>query len=328
MTFNVVAYYNRILKDMNDTIGRTFGDVVGMDAGKMKPIFEAVVDRHNLDLRDRRVLDGLDKGFEGNIRRKFSERIEEIREHVFHGLPLSNASTGKLSDIAVMLHSRDIFFRSTSGVVIAGFGSKDLYPSVGTNEIGGFICGRLKAKRLKGKSVRIENGVIESSIIPFAQEDMVASFMRGLNHSVNTSIMNGLTEMGENILKSIEEVSLRSDSEAKRVLLEMFSSKIRPLFGDFSRRLDEHVEKNHVQPIMQMVSALPKDELAEMAETLVSLTAFKRRMTHTPETVGGPVDVAVISKGDGLVWVKRKHYFPKELNHHFFANYHRENRHE
>ena len=42
------------------------------------------------------------------------------------------------------------------------------------------------------------------------------------------------------------------------------------------------------------------------------------------ETVGGPIDVAVISKGDGFVWIKRKHYFDRELNQHFFANYYKE----
>jgi hypothetical protein len=44
------------------------------------------------------------------------------------------------------------------------------------------------------------------------------------------------------------------------------------------------------------------------------------------ETVGGPIDVAVISKGDGFIWIKRKHYFKSELNPQFFANYYR--RHE
>ncbi len=39
------------------------------------------------------------------------------------------------------------------------------------------------------------------------------------------------------------------------------------------------------------------------------------------ETVSDPIDVAVISKGDGFVWIKRKHYFERELNQHFFANY-------
>jgi len=41
------------------------------------------------------------------------------------------------------------------------------------------------------------------------------------------------------------------------------------------------------------------------------------------ETVGGPIDVAVISKGDGFIWINRKHYFARELNPPFFANYYR-----
>lgn len=60
-----------------------------------------------------------------------------------------------------------------------------------------------------------------------------------------------------------------------------------------------------------------------MAEALVNLTGFKRRITESRETVGGPIDVAVILKVDGFIWVKRKHYFPPELNQHFFANYFR-----
>jgi len=66
---------------------------------------------------------------------------------------------------------------------------------------------------------------------------------------------------------------------------------------------------------------LPKEELASIAETLVELTSFKRRVSTEDETVGGPVDVMVITKGDGLIWVKRKHYFDEKLNHHFFKNY-------
>jgi len=42
------------------------------------------------------------------------------------------------------------------------------------------------------------------------------------------------------------------------------------------------------------------------------------------ETVGGPIDVAVISKGEGFVWIKRKYYFEKEINPHFIAKYYKE----
>ena len=81
--------------------------------------------------------------------------------------------------------------------------------------------------------------------------------------------------------------------------------------------------KHFVSPVLSVVAALPKAELASMAESLVNLTSMKRHVSSVSETVGGPIDVALISKGDGLVWIKRKHYFDKDLNYHFFANYFR-----
>lgn len=87
--------------------------------------------------------------------------------------------------------------------------------------------------------------------------------------------------------------------------------------------MQEFTRKNHIDQVLSVVGILPKDELAAMAESLVNLTSFKRRVTMTQETVGGPIDVAVISKGDGFIWIKRKHYFKPELNHHFFDNYFR-----
>ena len=76
--------------------------------------------------------------------------------------------------------------------------------------------------------------------------------------------------------------------------------------------------RQFVAPIMDIVEHLPKEELAEMAEALVSVTALKRRVSREAETVGGPIDVAVVSKGDGLIWIKRKHYFDPALNPGYF----------
>ena len=64
-----------------------------------------------------------------------------------------------------------------------------------------------------------------------------------------------------------------------------------------------------------------ENDIPNMAESFVSLTSLVRRMSPMEETVGGPVDVVFISKGDGLIWMKRKHYFNPDLNAHFFANY-------
>ncbi len=58
-----------------------------------------------------------------------------------------------------------------------------------------------------------------------------------------------------------------------------------------------------------------------MAETLVNLASFRQKVSMSVETVGGPVDVAVISKGDGFVWIKRKNYFELDQNPRVLAKY-------
>lgn len=97
-------------------------------------------------------------------------------------------------------------------------------------------------------------------------------------------------------------------ADSSREMLEFIRHKLR-----------ESRIANYVSPVLRAVMVLPKDELAEMAESLVNLTSFKRRVSMDLETVGGAIDVAVISKGDGFVWIKRKHYFDPKLNQRYIA---------
>lgn len=70
------------------------------------------------------------------------------------------------------------------------------------------------------------------------------------------------------------------------------------------------MKEKHSDPIIGIVEHLPKQELANMAEALVSITSLKRRVSPHDEDVGGPIDVATISKGDGFQWTKGKHIEP------------------
>jgi hypothetical protein len=63
---------------------------------------------------------------------------------------------------------------------------------------------------------------------------------------------------------------------------------------------------------------MPKQELASLAEELINLTSVKRKFSSGAESVGGPIDVALISRIDGFVWVGRKHYFEPSLNPRYF----------
>ena len=78
------------------------------------------------------------------------------------------------------------------------------------------------------------------------------------------------------------------------------------------------VGSNHAWPLQRVIGALPVDEMAELAETLIMLESLKEKVTQPTESVGGPIDVCVISKSEGFVWIRRKHYFKSELNPQYF----------
>ena len=65
-----------------------------------------------------------------------------------------------------------------------------------------------------------------------------------------------------------------------------------------------------------IANAMPIQDAIDLAEFLVDLTIKFERFILTPGagTVGGPIEVAAITKHEGFKWVKRKHYFNRELN--------------
>jgi len=63
-----------------------------------------------------------------------------------------------------------------------------------------------------------------------------------------------------------------------------------------------------------VMDPMPIQDAIDLAEFLVDLTVrFSRFMPGAP-TVGGPIEVAAITKHEGFKWVRRKHYFPTNLN--------------
>ena len=85
--------------------------------------------------------------------------------------------------------------------------------------------------------------------------------------------------------------------------------------------MDRERQEKHTFQIESAIQFMPFSELAEVAELFIRLTQIRQRLSFDSETVGGPIDVAVISKADGFIWVKRKFYFSKELNYAFFGKY-------
>jgi hypothetical protein len=208
----------------------------------------------------------------------------------------------------------------TTGVVIAGFGTSEMFPKIASYLVEGVFDKKVKKFFNEAKS-NIQNENFVTTIVPFAQDEMVWTFISGIDPDINQFASTFLTNIFKKYPESLsaEDLGIEEDAleNARKKLLEDGNK----LLEDFQNEIIEFQRKNNSQPIIDMVGVLPKDELAAMAESLVNLTVFKRKVSKSVETVGGPIDVAIISKGDGFIWVKRKHYFKPELNQHFFSNY-------
>ena len=155
-----------------------------------------------------------------------------------------------------------------------------------------------------------------SAIIPFAQKDVMSAFVNGFAPQYMMTVFNFLTSYFEHQKQIFLNATPPRQTSAK--LIDMLG---KDLITELQKELEQVTQEEFVQPTMRVISAMPKEELAILAEALVEVTARKRKASRDAETVGGPTDVAVISKGDGFVWIKRKHYFDANLNPGWQARY-------
>ncbi len=275
-----------------------------------------IIDRIYKSFNKAKILDGVPDGIEEKLFEKYGKNLEKYIDDTIGLSALTQNSIDKLKSISKRLFFIDMFGEPCSGVVFAGFGKKDIFPSLFSYNVSGHIEGFLRKKLNEKESINTDK---DFALIPFAQKDTVETFIYG----VNNVYLRTLDEVfKKHIIKEIENTDDNIfTNSGKNIIKEKMNEKWKDVMND----IVNYSKAEYYAPIVRAVRVLPIDELASMAESLVNLTSFKRQvaMDENAHTVGGPIDVAVISKGDGFIWIKRKHYFKPELNHHFFSNYYK-----
>lgn len=223
-----------------------------------------------------------------------------------------------LEEIAVLSFTKDVIVGSSAGVVIAGYGVAQVFPALDALRVHGVVGNTLKFQRIRSAAIGRENA---AAIFPFAQSEMVVAFMEGAEPEYQERISEEVYAMLDGYSSALFEKIFPGG--VKSEVIHSIGEINRDIAGKFEENMTKYQQERFIEPVVGIVEGLPKSELAAMAESLVNLTSFRRHVTPDAETVGGPIDVAVISRGDGLVWIKRKHYFQAELNPHFFRNYFR-----
>ena len=323
-TSNIYSYFYYIRRKIEQKVEAIISDKSKITKSEIKEITSTIIKRHYDTWKKTTLLPSVPQKYVPNLIDKYRATIDKAKKDVFENLPISKSLSNSLTEIAGSLFAKfpiEVVHSGISGVVIAGFGQKEVFPSLQSFLLDGVAHNFLKYREDKHIKIAFDNN---ATIVPFAQSEMVATFMEGVEPGYETAIENFLSRIFNEYPHIIIDKIDKLDDNEKKSLKEKLKEISNKEFKLCKKKLEDYRRKNFVDPVIKVVAMLPKDELAAMAESLVNLTSFKRKISMEAETVGGPIDVAVISKGDGFVWIKRKHYFKPELNPQFFANYYKE----
>ncbi len=258
--------------------------------------------------------------FRSYLRKKYSGRVRSRIREALGKSPLQLQLTRVLSDCVYEYLSRSTLALPLvqppwTGMVFAGFGSNEVFPSVADLKIEGIAGPRIRFESVAVTSVTRES---TAQVGSYAQGEMVSTFMEGIDPQLGGVIHNSVVNVLSGLVERVKEKVEAHDQSVADLVASQLKGEVAALARELGREWARERTRSYVSPVLNIVSSLPKDELGEMAESLVNLTKFKRRVSEDQETVGGPIDVAVITKGDGFVWTRRKHYFAADLNPRYF----------
>ncbi|MBA3975527.1 MAG: hypothetical protein C0504_15075 [Candidatus Solibacter sp.] len=144
---------------------------------------------------------------------------------------------------------------------------------------------------------------------------------RSLGEGWMVQIENGSARTPQ-LLRKEHEVGITWGGEAEAIsrlvvgfgqpLPAILSSVVAAQQPDTVARLMEMVKVNLQAPIV--FSPMPIQDAIDLAEFLVHTAIMYSRFTPGLQTVGGPIEIAAITKHEGFKWIQRKHYYNSEFN--------------
>lgn len=184
-------------------------------------------------------------------------------------------------------------FQST-GVVIAGFSKNDFFPSyISFNRVMNFeneivICNC-------DSELNFESNVI----IPFAQKDVITTFLIGIDKEIEELFVNYFYELVTLYFEIF--LGIKGNLDNFKDILYKFINLNKSIITNFELNIF-NLKNQILFPILESIGMLSKDDLVDMCKLLINITSLKKKITSDLMSVGGDIDVAVISKGDGFIW--------------------------
>lgn len=304
---NILSYFNEYI-----IINRIcHGNPNGIDLTKLPTVLKEIQKEISTSPVIDSIKDVTKEEFVSSIGIALKQIKQTLAQNGFDYKTIEN----ELKEVLYLSFTRKENMHNHSGVAIFGYGEDEIYPRLFRLKIYGAICGKLKWY-IEEKCMIDNNNT--GIVCPMAQQDVMMTVLCGIEPKLQQLIVQLTSQV---ITENIKQIASTVGKTDKSLAKSISAISVQPTLDLFNNNLKAIIDSNHVFPLINTIAILQKEDLAEVAENLIYLTSLIRRITPDKESVGGPIDVALVSKGDGFIWIKRKHYFEETLNKNYFGKY-------
>lgn len=244
------------------------------------------------------------KGFAATIGRDFAGIANEIIAYGFGSFGVNQQAMARLKDISVFAVVKDLFLEDVTGLVFAGYGKEERYPVVVTCFLSALIGGIVKRTEASVDAIDTE---VRSKIRVFADSEVTNAFIRGIDFNLERRLYGTVRALLHGLVDQVIGAFGEIDAGKRESIRRQFQAQLVPQYFDALRgMMGEYQQNAFINPVLRVLEIAAKAELAETAKELVSLNVFKKRIMAQKQTVGGAIDVAVISRENGFQWWTRQ----------------------
>lgn len=245
------------------------------------------------------------KKLANRYRGQIEQLINSLEGHLaedYPGIKISDTARNDLTEIATFTVTKNAFFEGYTGLVFAGFGEREKFPAMVSYHTGGVFNGILKRAEDRQSQVEPNGGPV---MMTFAQDKMIYTFLTGIDRDFRQYLFLETLRLTHHLVADLISGIDGLDQQDKQRLFDQYSEENLSLaLSTFFGKIEAYQQAIHTAPIIRALHTLPRTELAETAASLVKLNSFQQRVMQQPETVGGPVDVALISLSEGFVLIR------------------------
>ncbi len=248
-------------------------------------------------------LPGFDGTFARDLQRKYAADVQLLIDQYFAEGEPDKETIRRLREMAALAVTKDFFpdFFEPSGLVFTGYGERQITPQMVAYLVGFAVNGKLRKRLSNVKSISSDDPVI---IAPFADDRMLHTFLTGMDEDLQDYVTDQIIDLAVAIRdRTIAQLPQMTRTQRQRFSQSYSDDEIVDLINEFLSRLDNFQYAQHTHPILLAIESLPEKDLATTAEMFVKLNAFQHHVSLDLATVGGDIDVALMTN-ESFRWIK------------------------